>query len=250
MMHPDIVEIISSIDKSCAYVTMFTTGYQLPEKARDLRRAGLSTVMVSLESVHPEEHDRRKSYPGSFDRAILGVKAALKAGLITALSKVVYKEDMADDAAPLRAWFELARQLKVHAVLLFDAIPTGSLYTKEESALGRELQDRIISLSTEYNKKPRYPGILSYTHLKNPWRLGCSGGKSYFYMNPYGDIQPCDFMPMSAGNITEESLPMIWDRFNKDPEFQKTGLQGCRMQLREFRDKYHDALAHRTFPLK
>jgi MoaA/NifB/PqqE/SkfB family radical SAM enzyme len=70
-----------------------------------------------------------------------------------------------------------------------------------------ELLNRIIR---KYNLKSDFPGIVSYSFIRS--RFGCSAGRNYFYISPYGDIHPCDFSSGSFGNLRKSGLREIWDK--------------------------------------
>ena len=58
-----------------------TNGYLLAEKAEAMARAGVRRVNVSMDSAHPEKFAAITRTPGSFERVLRGVDAALDAGL-------------------------------------------------------------------------------------------------------------------------------------------------------------------------
>jgi MoaA/NifB/PqqE/SkfB family radical SAM enzyme len=60
-------------------------------------------------------------------------------------------------------------------------------------------------------------------------------------MTCYGDINPCDFNPISFGNVREEPLEAIWRRLAAHPEFAPH-RHACRMQSQRYRTKYIDAI--------
>jgi MoaA/NifB/PqqE/SkfB family radical SAM enzyme len=46
--------------------------------------------------------------------------------------------------------------------------------------------------------------------------FGCTaGGTDRFYINAKGDVQPCEFLNVSFGNIAEENFPVIYERMRK-----------------------------------
>ena len=71
---------------------------------------------------------------------------------------------------------------------------------------------------------PLYPEIAMEIHkahdtkpkdllLKEFWihnAVGCHAGILYFSLRPDGDVYPCTFLPIKAGNIREQSLTDIW----------------------------------------
>jgi MoaA/NifB/PqqE/SkfB family radical SAM enzyme len=46
--------------------------------------------------------------------------------------------------------------------------------------------------------------------------FGCTaGGTDRFYINAKGDVQPCEFLNISFGNIKEENFETIYNRMRK-----------------------------------
>ena len=56
-------------------------------------------------------------------------------------------------------------------------------------------------------------------------------------MTCYGDINPCDFNPITFGNVLEESLETIWRRIASHPEYAPH-RHSCRMQSERYRSKF------------
>ncbi|MCP4133721.1 MAG: radical SAM protein [bacterium] len=236
LMHDDIFEIIGSIDKDLSQVILFTNGYFLKEKAKGLRKAGLTSVIVSIDSALPNIHDQKKGLDGLFDKAIEGIRQARKEKLLVGLSTVLLKEDMKN--GNLEKIFELGKRLKINGIILFDAIPTGNYAARPDVAWHNDEQEELIKIVEEYHNKNDYPGIHAYSFSKSSRGIGCAGGISHFYISPYGDVCPCDFNPMSTGNVKDEPLHQLWDRFSQYPEFACSSLNGCKMKDETFKEKY------------
>jgi cyclic pyranopterin phosphate synthase len=62
-------------------IALTTNGHLLAGMARDLKRAGLSRVTVSMDAVDAETFARITRVPGSFERVRAGIRAAQDAGL-------------------------------------------------------------------------------------------------------------------------------------------------------------------------
>jgi len=58
-------------------------------------------------------------------------------------------------------------------------------------------------------------------------------------MTAYGDVDPCDFTPLTFGNIRDESLPAIWQRM-LDHDAYRERCTHCRIQDSDFREQYID----------
>lgn len=225
LMRPDLVEIIGSIDKDMSQVVLFTNGFRLREHARELKRAGLTSVLVALDSADPAEHDRRKGQEGSFAAAIDGILAARKAKLLVGISTVVRPNDI--ESGALVRLFELGKKLRVNQIFLFDALNVGHQKRERGLAWGSDALDMLIELAASYHRRKDYPGIHTYAYSKSHRAIGCAGGVSHFYISPYGDLAPCDFDPTSVGNLRERPLHALWDEFARTG-LTHTALDGCR----------------------
>jgi MoaA/NifB/PqqE/SkfB family radical SAM enzyme len=225
LLREDLAEVIRAVDPDLSQVILFTNGVRLAERARELRAAGLTSVIVALDAADPAEHDRRKRKPGAFAQALAGIEAARREKLLVGISTVARQEDLSSGG--LARLFELGKELRVHQLLVFDAVAfcdaeTASFWTP--TAL-----DALIDLCAEYHRRKSYPGIHAYAYSKSHRSLGCSGGVSHFYISPYGDVCPCDFDPASVGSIRQSPLHVLWDRFAQNG-LACASLDGCRCQ--------------------
>lgn len=235
LMRKDILEIIKSVDKNKSSTLMFTNGWFLEKYAHKLKKAGLDSVNVSIDSHIPEKHDSIKNKKGAFRKAVRGIVQAKKAGLTVGISCTVSKESL-EDGSFLKL-IELGKKLKVHEIIFWDLIPIGGLVDRKDLIDNTKWTEKIIKIANFYNQKYNYPGIFSYAYNRTPSSMGCSGGTNYFYITPYGDICPCDFNPLVLGNVLEKPLNLIWDDISKNPEFCRTSWNGCKVQDSKYRKK-------------
>lgn len=95
-----LVEKISSIE-GIEDLAMTTNGILLPEFAKDLKKAGLHRVNISLDSLDPEKF-HRLTRVGHLEEVLAGIQAAKEAGLepvkincvVTAATTTTDKEDL------------------------------------------------------------------------------------------------------------------------------------------------------------
>ena len=233
---PDVMEIIKSVDPQFSQVILFTSGYLLEENAAELANAGLTSVIVSINSAAAAEHDESKKYPGIHEKVVRGVKAAQKAGLLVGIAAVAYKEDLANGS--IVALIEHAKELKVNQIIFFDAIPAGCYADNTEVVWSDDDIDELIRVCSFYHEKKNYPGVLPYSFLNSYRSIGCYAGTIYFYISPYGDVCPCDFCSFSVGNVKDRPVYEVWDKFREHEEFTSSSLTGCKMKNKAFREKF------------
>jgi MoaA/NifB/PqqE/SkfB family radical SAM enzyme len=227
------------VDPQRAQAMMFSNGLLLNEEnVRRLVAAGLYSVNVSLDDPRPEVHNSLRRAPEGFQKATAGITRALEGGLLVGIS--TYASPEALHEGRIEQTLELGHQLGVQEVTVFDVVPTGKLLPlQEKSLLSAEDKDRLLAMELEYNARPDYPHIITQSLVNGPHGAGCFAGFSQFYMTAYGDVDPCDFTPLTFGNIRDESLEAIWDRMLTHDAYQHR-CDHCRMQDPTFRHKYID----------
>lgn len=228
LLREDLPAIIRSVDKDLSTAVLFTNGWHLAERVRDLKMAGLDSVFISLDSASPDTHDAIRGKQGLFHRAVQGIQRSRSLGLSTGISCVMTPESF--QSGELERVIEFGRSTGVHEVLVLDAVPVGRCQPMEDGGVEGDWTEDMIVLAERYNSDRKYPGILVYSYTTS-WRsVGCAGGSSYFYVTPYGDVCPCDCNNEGFGNILGEPLHIIWDRMTSSPGYGQSRWEGCRMK--------------------
>ncbi|NEO84636.1 MAG: radical SAM protein [Spirulina sp. SIO3F2] len=235
LQRPDLPELIRAVDSQLSTTVLFTNGWLLRDSARELKRAGLDSIYVSIDRADPQAHDAFRQKPGLFDRAVAGIKTAKKLGFSLGISATLTPEAYAD--GELDRLVQLARKLGVHEVLIFDALPSGR-YRDRADLIQSDQGDwveQMIQSAWRYNQNPRDPGVVFYSYFTSHRSVGCACGTSYFYVSPYGDVMSCDFNHHSFGNVLTEPLWRIWERLTTTPEFCQSKWGGCKIKDAESR---------------
>ncbi len=135
---------------------------------------------------------------------------------------------------------ELAKDIGVDEVTVFDVVPTGRLLHHDRKyLLNDEDKDELCRLEDIYNTGHPLPHIITQAHVNGPTGNGCYAGWCQFYMTAYGEVTPCDFTPLSFGNIRDESLEEIWERLAHHKAYCEH-KDSCRMQDPDFRAQWID----------
>jgi radical SAM protein with 4Fe4S-binding SPASM domain len=80
-----------------------------------------------------------------------------------------------------------------------------------------------------YQLDPESPLLANYAHGS------CPAGKSYCRITPTGDVTPCPYMPVSAGNLREVGFAELWARGQVFTDLREKPLGG-RCGTCEFRE--------------
>ena len=135
----------------------------------------------------------------------------------------------------LDALMDVARDLNVLEVFLFDVIPTGRLSDQRECLLTDEEAAQIVEFRQRYTEKPDYPRIVHQTMFASiayPCVAeGCPAAMVQVHLRANGDVSPCDFTPYSFGSIRRQSLREIWETMAANPLYAEPSAR-CRLSAR------------------
>lgn len=235
LLREDLPDIIRAVDKDLSTTVIFTNGSALAERVATLKRAGLDSVYVSLDSADPAEHDRFRGVQGLFVSALAGLEKAKSIGLSTGISCTMTPEAFA--RGDLDRLIDLGKTVGAHEVLVFDAMPSGRFKWRTDLIDSNDWVEAMIRSVAKYNRDPDYPGILVWAYASGFRSVGCSCGTSYFYVSPYGDVMSCDFNHAIFGNVLERPLYRIWDGLTSLDEFKQAKWGGCKIKDSKFLEK-------------
>jgi len=232
MLRHDLADMVRHVDKSRAIATSFSSGYGLtPEKAEELKAAGLYAVRISIDSPRKEEHERVRGRAGSYDDAMKGIDNALAAGILTDMFVVVSPDNIDE----LEDFYTLAENKGMHEMSLYEIIAVGRWLHHEDETIGPNDVDRLGRFQKEKNKLRDGPRITAFPYFMGPDMFGCFAGRRWVHITSGGDVLPCAYTPLKFGNIRDEPLKDIWKRMGKT--YRKTP-PSCLMRDKEFRNRY------------
>jgi MoaA/NifB/PqqE/SkfB family radical SAM enzyme len=228
LMRPDLPELVKEVNKDISVTSIFTNGWFLSDRIKELKDAGLDSVYVSIDSAIPSEHDKKRGVFGLFDKAIEGILKAKQLGFTTGISCCLTEEEYKN--GDLDKIIELAKEKSIHEVLVFDALPVGKYKDRTDLKGHKKWVEEMIQYVKKFNDDESYPGVLIYAYTASHRSVGCSGGTSYMYMTPYGEICPCDFYHKKFGSIREYPLWKLWENMTLADDFGKSKWGGCRVK--------------------
>jgi MoaA/NifB/PqqE/SkfB family radical SAM enzyme len=244
LLREDVFDLISYVDKKKAMPILFTNGLLLKkENVKKLVDAGLYSIFVSIDSPIPAEHNKLRGMPGIFENAIEGIKDLISKGVMVGLSSYAIRS--ATERGMYKKLYKLAQDLKVHNIILFDGVPTGNLLKDTSELLTPELRQEIYEFSANVFREQKIPPLSSQSWQNSIEAylsgIGCLAANIQFYASAYGDIAPCDFTPLSFGNIRNQPLKKIWRKMTDHPAYNHRS-PFCRMQNASFRHFYIDPI--------
>jgi len=208
LLQEDIVEITESVGDDCA-VKLFTTGCTLtPQLAQDLRNAGLFSVSVSLDHWKQELHDKARRYAGAFQTALKAINifknlGDVDVGVSAVLSKEMIKRNEVEE------FLDFLIGLGIHEAWLSECKPSVEDFWTDDQVVTEPERLKLVELQDRFNREGKIT-VNYLAHFEGKEHFGCNAGHKMVYIDPFGEVSPCVFIPMTFGNVREESLKKIF----------------------------------------
>jgi MoaA/NifB/PqqE/SkfB family radical SAM enzyme len=250
-LRDDIVELINYVDKSRAMCVMASNGLDVSsEILRRLKQSGLYYFCVSLDYPDAENHDRNRGIDGLFDEAVDTLRRAKAEGLLTGVSATVFKGSL--KSGHYEAMLRLAGELGVNQITVCDYKPAGIKDIDSEWMIDPQERKAIVNRALELFSDPTLPNYFTYpvvsdadiqkNFFSNPvWQSfgiqGCFAGRTSVVVSAYGEVMPCNYLPLSFGNLLTRRFPDIWSGIINSEPFRDT-CGYCRALDSDFRSRY------------
>ncbi len=234
MLRDDIYRLIKYSAAQGLFTEIESNGILLSRgNIRRLKKAGLHHAFVRIESINPSTHDTISNYAGCFDRAVEAITNCVDEELSCTISTVAIRNKIYNNE--LKETIELGRTLGVTSVRILYPTLAGNWLDKESEILTDEEKRGVKELL-----RPDFVYLEStYACTKESHRICPSVQKKFFYISPYGEVQPCPFVPLKFGSLRRARLNDILFNMWRQPFFGRKKDDGCLMNNKEFRDKLH-----------
>lgn len=208
------------------------------DKLKQLKRAGVHRISLSLDGPDGPTHDRFRGIPGTFVRSIEAANHIRELDIRLQINTTIGRHNM-------NQLWDMARLVRSFAVDLwsvFFLVPTGRatknqvLNALETEALLNQLFDILherwfdIKTTEAHHFRriilQRYgirPDQLDRVTVLNPDPVllrtarGVGDGRGFVFISHTGDVCPSGFLPLSGGNVKEKTLAEI---YRMSPLFQ------------------------------
>lgn len=216
LMRSDIEAIITSVDERSLCV-LYTNGKLLSaRRARSLYSAGLRLLSVSLDSVDPDTHNQMHADPNAYAAALKAIQHARKAGLYTIVQAVVFKRELS--RKKLLPLFRLVKKHGAHEVRLHQPVSSGRLLERDQENVLFSDDDRkkLFQIQSAANRALwGMPKVSSFPYTEGPDKFGCTAGVLHSYITAQGDFCPCDFIPLSFGNVLDTGVKTLYAKMRE-----------------------------------
>ncbi|MGD0551062.1 MAG: radical SAM protein [Sedimentisphaerales bacterium] len=210
LLRADLEETAGAFGEN-ACLNLNTTGYGLtPERARAIHDSGIFGVGISLDSLNPAEHDRMRGREGAFKTAIDALRSVADNGLYPYIIAVATH----DFLQPKKFWpfIKFASEQGAREVHLLEPVAAGKLAGNTDVVLNEADKQLLLDYQKTIARDEGLPILSCFLYLESSNTFGCGAGLTHLYIDGSGEVCPCNFVPLSFGNIADEPLVAILDR--------------------------------------
>jgi radical SAM protein with 4Fe4S-binding SPASM domain len=198
-------------------MVMGTSGYLIDaDTAEKLSDAGIRAIAISLDSDDAATHDSFRGLAGVWHRAVQAIGHCRDAGIAVQSNMSVMRSAISDVGEVIG----LGTSLGVRDYQLFFPVPTGRARQIEPRS-PEEYEELIRQILIRYRDSdlnirptcaPQFRRIAEGLGITaSPWGRGCLAGITYCRIFANGDVTPCPYLPVSAGNVRTTPFHEIWD---------------------------------------
>lgn len=206
---------ICSVIDSRSEIWINSTGAGITkERLVELKELDVTAVMFSLHSPQADTFNVFMGKESAWETMEAGVKMCHDADLAVAFNTCLMREDFYNGT--FEQIMEVAKDFKACLIQIIKPKPAGGWLEKEDIEFSSQDIDYIKAKVNQYNLNEEfveYPSISAQIIEEDKSVFGCTaGGTDRFYINAKGDLQPCEFLNISFGNIKENNFEDIYKK--------------------------------------
>ncbi len=216
LLRPDILGLIKHARGLGLRPVLGTNGLLIDRAmARQLKEAGLARAGISLDSIHEEVHDDFRRMSGAWKRTRAAMDFCREEGLEFQVHTTVTTYNHKDVEAITD--FAVAAGAKAHHIFFLVRAGRGKELSAVIPAVDyNELLARVIGKQTEVPIElkpvcaPQFIPMTLDMGRTTRFQRGCLAGISYCCILPDGEVHPCPYFPVRAGNVRETPFGELW----------------------------------------
>lgn len=198
-------QAVKDLDPQKFLVSMTTNAVLLTEeKIKRLKKAGMDTIQMSIDSLNHKTHDRIRGLKNNLNHIIKMARYARSIGMSVCFGTVVGRNNLKE------MWERLKFAKKLDAFLALNPVSSPDNWETEDF---ESFRDEDVK---EYERLLKESNVRAGTTFNFYGHSGCPSGER-IYITAYGDVQPCPHLQWSFGNVREESLKIIWKKLCNAP---------------------------------
>jgi radical SAM protein with 4Fe4S-binding SPASM domain len=218
-LREDIGEIVRILKTKARRIVISTNGYFTEKIISLVKEVGDIGVRISIEGL-PAANDELRGIKDGFDHGLRTLLELRKMGLKDIGFGITVSDRNARDMLEL---YQLAKALKVEFATA--AIHNSYYFHKSDNVIREkeaviECFEELIKELLKTNKPKNWfrayfnHGLINYIRGR-PRLLPCCAGEGMFFLDPFGEIRPCNGLDeatpeTSMGNLNQQSFEEIW----------------------------------------
>jgi MoaA/NifB/PqqE/SkfB family radical SAM enzyme len=217
LVYDRLIKLCASIDQGGEIWVNSTGDGMTLDRLQELKKLGLTAIMFSLHSVDPQKINAFMKSDKAWDTLNEGIRLCHEADVPVTFNTCLKKHDFYN--GNFQKVMDKAKEFGGCLVQIIKPKPAGGWLESGTENFTEEDLAKVKELVHMYNNDVRYedfPSISAQIIEEDPKVFGCtSGGTDRFYINAKGDVQPCEFLNISFGNIGNEDFEAIYNRMRK-----------------------------------
>lgn len=212
MLRNDIHDIIRAVPNGME-AQLYTTGHNVDEDfCRFLCESNVTRVIVSLDHYKEDIVNRMRNNKNAYNETNLAIKNLVRNNIYTAITLCITEDFSEED---IIEYFKYVHKLQVQEIRIVMPIPQGNIEGKDIRKTYQKNRMLISKIKESYIHNPNFPNIVLFSEFESRFYFGCSAGNHYLSINNDGQITPCVAVPLSFGNIYDNSLCEVFKNMQK-----------------------------------
>lgn len=217
LVYKRLKELCLNIDQR-SEIWINATGDEMTlEELLDLKQSNFTAIMFSLHEPDKNSFNKFMGRNNAWNILLDGIQKCHKANLGVAINTCLKKEDFYN--GKFEKIMDRAKEFNACLVQIIVPKPSGGWLENGIELYSKSDIDQLKLKVNKYNndrKYKDYPVISAQAIEEDNEHFGCTaGGTDRFYINAKGDVQPCEFLNISFGNIQNEDFIEIYNRMRE-----------------------------------
>lgn len=244
LIRPDVYDIAKYGTEKGLRMCLATNGTLVTDEVcGKIKGSGIQIVSLSLDGSVAEVHDDFRKQEGAFAGTVNATRLFKNHGIKFIINSSFTKRNQEE----IPKVYKLAKELGATAWYMFMIVPTGRGEEIMNELISKEDYEEILEWHYRMEKEeddmlvrptcaPHYYRVVLQKSKEEKVKFqrrslsfstggakGCLAGQLICLIDVDGNVLPCSYFPVSAGNIREESFRDIWENsslFKEMREFE------------------------------
>ncbi len=226
----DVFAIADRVRSRGMHPALATNGTLIDGGVADrIKEAGIERVSISIDGGAPSTHDGFRGILGSFGAALEGARRLRERGVEFQFNSTITRHNVQEISEILA----LSRREGARALHIFMLVPVGcGVQIADDQILPPDEYERVLNWFYDQTRQteiefratcaPHYYRIMrqrareegthvvTQSHGMAASTKGCLAGTGVCFISSLGQVQPCGYLPVKAGNVLEQPFGDIW----------------------------------------